>query len=69
MSAIICAKCGGQTNTAVADWIDPIREDGKANECYLRVEDGVWVKGCAWDKADPKYGKPTFERYLGRKAW
>ena len=69
MAAITCSKCGGLTNTAVCNWIHPnIREDGKAYECYLRVENGVWVKGCSWDKADPKYGKPIFEKYLGKKA-
>ena len=68
MSALICEKCGGMTNTAVAERMEPYRNDGKANECYLKVENGIWVKGCAWDKADPVYGKPSFERYLGSRV-
>ena len=65
MSDLTCDKCGGVTNSAVSDRLDPYRGDGKANWCYLRVESGVWVKGCAWDKADPIYGKPSYEKYLG----
>ena len=46
MPAIECAKCGGATNTAVSNWLEPkSRPDKKAHECYLRVEDGVWFKG------------------------
>lgn len=70
MSALVCSGCGKVTNTAVCNWIEPkVRPDGQAWECYLRVgEDGNWEKGCAWDKADPYYQKPLFEKYLGRKA-
>jgi len=68
MPAIDCAKCGGKTNTAVAHWLSPIRPDKKAHECYLRVENGIWVKGCGWDNADPVYEKPSLENYLGKKA-
>ena len=48
MPSIICAKCGGLTNTAVCDWISPMRKDGKANECYARrnKENTKWVRGC-----------------------
>ena len=69
MAAIKCAGCGGLTNTAVCNWTEPdIRGDRKAHECYIRVEGGVWVRGCGWDRADPHYGKPLYEKYLGRKA-
>ena len=69
MPAIECAKCGGSTNTAVSNWLEPkSRPDKKAHECYLRVEDGVWVKGCGWENADPVYEKLSFEKYLGEKA-
>ena len=40
----------------------------KERDFETGMESGVWVKGCAWDKADPKYGKPAFEKYLGKKA-
>jgi len=52
MSSIICFKCGGQTNTAVSDWIEPIRSDGKANRCYAKWENNKWVEGCAYKEAD-----------------
>jgi hypothetical protein len=68
MPVIVCSKCGGTTNTAVCQWLNPMREDRKANECYLKVEVGVWVKGCGWERADPIYEKPLFEKYLGKKV-
>lgn len=48
MPTIICAKCGGTTNTAVCDWFSPVRDDGKANECYARrnKENTKWERGC-----------------------
>ncbi len=52
MSVITCSKCGGLTNTAVSNWLDPMRKDNKANECYLKrnQENTKWVRGCT--KAD-----------------
>ena len=66
MPAIKCAKCGGLTNTAVSDHLG--RKDHKANKCYIKVERGVWVKGCGYDDADPVYDKPSLDKYLGKSA-
>ena len=52
MSSIVCAKCGGLTNTAVAMWL-PTRADFRAHWCYAKVEDGMWVKGCCLNLAPP----------------
>ncbi len=49
MSCIECSGCGGQTNTALCDWVNCI-ETGKAEKCYARWENEHWVKGCAEDK-------------------
>jgi len=64
VSIISCAGCGRQTNTAVAEWLDQRREDGKAHCCYAAWVDGKWVKGCAYDKADPVCVKPFVDRLL-----
>lgn len=48
MPSLICANCGGVTNTALCDWLDPIRPDGKAHKCYLRYVDDEWESGCAY---------------------
>jgi hypothetical protein len=50
MSTIRCAKCGGDTNTAVADHLN--NKSGEADCCYARYENGKWVKGCGLDDAD-----------------
>ena len=52
MSEIQCHNCGAKTNTAVAQWLNPRRKDGKANFCYLSWLNGKWVKGCAYSRAD-----------------
>jgi len=49
MSAMICNKCGGTTNSAVCDWQ---LKDKMVLECYAKVENGVWVKGCGYDNCD-----------------
>jgi hypothetical protein len=64
MSDKICANCGRLTNTAVCQWTDPIRPDKKANKCYVAFENGKWVKGCAYDEADPIYEKPIFDKLI-----
>lgn len=51
MSDITCL-CGNLTNTAVSDWCDPRRKDGKAYKCYAAWDGKKWVKGCAYDKCD-----------------
>jgi hypothetical protein len=68
MPVIECAKCGGLTNTAVSNWIDPeIREDRKAHECYAKVVDGIWGKGCAYDNCNP-YLKYSVDGLIGTPA-
>ena len=51
MPSIICAKCNSETNTACSNHLFPIRPDGKANECYAKLENGKWIKGCSYDEA------------------
>jgi len=64
MPTIECAKCGGLTNTAVANWIHPeIREDRKAHECYTKMVDGKWVKGCGYENCD-SYTKPYIDKLI-----
>ena len=51
MPVVECAKCGGTTNTAVCEWLEPkVRDDGKAYECYAKYENDKWVKGCSYDR-------------------
>jgi len=69
MPAVKCAKCGGDTNTAVSNYWEDRREDGKAHYCYLRVEDGKWVKGCGFELADPIYELPSFNALLGKSVY
>jgi hypothetical protein len=65
MPAIRCSKCGGFTNTAVSNWLEPkIREDKKAYECYAKVVNGKWIKGCAYDNCDP-YTKSSVDKLIG----
>lgn len=68
MISLICAKCKGLTNTAVCNHLDPIRRDGKANECYLRWENDKWVKGCAYEVCDP-FTKILVDRYLEARQY
>ena len=66
MPAIECIKCGGLTNTAVSNWLHPkSREDGKAHECYAKVVNGKWVKGCGYDNCDDLYTKPSIDKLIG----
>lgn len=52
MPVVTCTKCGGVTNTAVCRHI----VDGKIVppvECYARIKDMRWEKGCGYDNALP----------------
>ena len=62
MSDITCL-CGKLTNTAVSDWCDPRRKDGKAYKCYAAWDGKKWVKGCAYDKCD-SYTKQMVDSLL-----
>ena len=62
MSDIVCI-CGKVTNTAVADWCDPRRKDGKAHRCFAAWEGGRWVPGCAYEKCN-QYLKPSVDRLI-----
>jgi len=64
MSVILCANCGGTTNTAACNHLDPVRPDGKANYCYTRWANGKWEKGCGYDRMDPVYDKPGVDRLI-----
>ncbi len=63
MSDIVCHICGRVTNTAVCEWLNPRREDGKANHCYAAFVNGKWEKGCAYEKCD-SWTKPTVDNLL-----
>lgn len=45
-----CNGCGEITNSATSNWWDT---GGKPTECYAAFIDDKWVKGCAFDRADP----------------
>ena len=60
MSALTCLRCGGLTNTAVADALDA--PEGKADRCFVRWVDGVPERGCAYDEAD------VYERHFAEKV-
>lgn len=63
MSGIECAGCGGQTNTALSDWVDSI-DTGKAEKCYAKWENGKWIKGCATDKG---FMRTFADKIIGKK--
>jgi len=50
MPEIKCRRCGGMTNTAVADHMQS--QDGKADRCFVRWDKGVPEKGCGYDDTD-----------------
>lgn len=53
MPSLICNKCNYKTNTATSNHLFPLREDGKANECYARLnEKNEWIEGCSLKTAD-----------------
>lgn len=60
MSLMICFSCHGYTASALSRIVD----DGAAAKCFLRAENDVWVKGCAWDDPD-NYDREFLERWLG----
>lgn len=63
MSALVCSNCGGVTNSAVCDW--RIGDNGAVcDECYLKVENGIWVKGCGYNDCD-QWTRPSIDRMLG----
>ena len=65
MSAMKCSKCGGETNTAVCDWRP---KDKVVVECYAKVEDGVWIKGCGYANCDP-FTVEGVDALLGKHAY
>ena len=64
MSAMTCSKCGGQTNSAVCNWR---LKDKVVVECYAKVENGVWVKGCGYANCD-LYTVEGVDELLGKSA-
>jgi len=68
MPVLKCLKCGGITNTAVADWMNCDKNDNLklpefADRCFLKVQGGGWVEGCSFDDANP-YQKHEAQRIL-----
>jgi hypothetical protein len=71
MPDIICAKCGGDTKTAVSMWL-PSRFDGKAHWCYAKIHQGHWVKGCCYNLATPSqrhYVDSLLNEYVDEIDW
>ena len=62
MPGATCEKCGGTTNSSVCDY-DWVQK--KALQCYAKLTDGVWVKGCAYDQCDA-YTRPSVDGLLGK---
>lgn len=50
MSALVCERCGGLTNTAVADHMFKF-QDNRATRCFAKFVEGQWGKGCAYEEA------------------
>ena len=65
MTAMQCSKCGGETNSAVCDWR---LKDKVVVECYARVENGVWVRGCGYVNCD-LYTVEGVDALLGKNAY
>jgi len=63
MPVVTCSSCGGTTNTAVSNYVtkgkDPM-------VCYAKWVDGVWVKGCGYDDADP-YNKSFVDKLINKE--
>ena len=51
MPVMSCKNCGRTSSTATSN-----TDGNKIVSCHVAVDDGVWVKGCAWDKKPKKYG-------------
>jgi len=51
---IIKCKCGKETNTALCFHINNRDDPHRADYCYLAWENNGWVKGCYYDKLNPK---------------
>ena len=60
MPAATCT-CGRETNSATSNYW---RMQGKPTRCFVAMEKGVWVKGCAWDEIATKM-KPMYQAKLG----
>jgi len=45
MPVMSCKNCGRTSSTATSN-----TDGNKITSCHVAVDDGVWVKGCAWDK-------------------
>ena len=46
MPVVNCKSCGKLTSTATSD----------GDVCHVAVDEGVWVKGCAWDEKPKQFG-------------
>lgn len=54
MTIYICKGCGRETNSVCCQFVHQFNE--MPNYCFAAREDGKWVKGCGFDKADA-FGK------------
>lgn len=43
-------KCGYVTNSAVSNYAT-VKPFGEPTECYARMVEGKWQRGCAYDRA------------------
>jgi 5-methylcytosine-specific restriction endonuclease McrA len=57
---IIKCKCGKETNTALCFHINNRDDPHRADYCYLAWENNGWVKGCYYDKLNPKIKMDLF---------
>jgi hypothetical protein len=51
MSDKTCQGCGGETNTAVCDYL--LYEDQQPRRCYAKWEGGRWLPGCGLAALSP----------------
>lgn len=62
MSVLICAGCGGTTNTATSDWLNS--PDDRAVKCYVRWVNRKPEPGCGLETAgffDKRFAKTILE--------
>jgi hypothetical protein len=48
----VCQNCGRETDSELSNWLGSLsRNPEKPIECYAAFVNGIWVKGCAYEKA------------------
>lgn len=68
---VLQCTCGHTTNTVACRWIDGGKPLKIAAECYARVVNNEWSKGCAYDSR-PNHRRAEVDQLIatngGRKS-